>query len=352
MNLKDRLKAYQRASSGKNTPQPDGDTERHHTLQTRLYTEHPASGEPLQLPGHIARDFAHDVAASDLLFFDLETTGLGSFEQVYPFLIGAALQKPAGTELHTWFADTPAGEEEILSQFVQLASGKVLVSFNGKSFDLPLVIRRCEKYGIVHHLTHAVHIDLFHTIRRIFPEKPARLTDAENRLLQFSRSDDISGAAVAQAYFEYLRFGKHELRAAMLRHNESDVLSLVSLLARVSAAFAAARTGGTSWAYKIHRDKSASTGQRKQLLEEKAWSELDGRDLYTLGVIYRREKKLRRAGRAFLASYRRGYPQGIVDAVRCLRRLRGRSLSARQLARYGLAREDERIQARLVPYGT
>jgi uncharacterized protein YprB with RNaseH-like and TPR domain len=352
MNLKDRIQAYHKTSSG-NIAAPSIDlAENHYSLLRRLYTKHPISGETLQLPEYVARDFAHDVAACDLLFFDLETTGLGSSEQVYPFLIGAALQTPGGTELHTWFADTPAGEEEILSEFVQLASGRVLVSFNGKSFDLPLVIRRCEKYGIMHHLGRAVHIDLFHTIRRIFPEKPARLTDAETRLLQFSRSNDISGAAVAQAYFEYLRFGKQELRASILRHNESDVLSLVSLLARVSAAFVAARGGGKSWAYKIHRDKSASTGQKKQLLEERSWSELDGRDLHALGVIYRREKNLRRAGRAFLAAYRSGYPQAIVDAVRCLRHIRGRTLSATRLARYGLAREDERIQARLVPYGT
>lgn len=351
MNLKDRLKAYQKQGSGNISVSRPGGIAKHHSLQRTRFASHPVSGEPLSLPELVARDFAHDVAASELLFFDLETTGLGSSEQVYPFLIGAARPLSAETELSTWFADTPAGEEEILSQFVEFASGRVLVSFNGKSFDLPLVIRRCEKYGIRNELSRALHIDLFHTIRRIFPEKPARLTDAETRLLQFSRPDDISGAAVAQGYFEYLRFGKTDLRQAILRHNESDVLSLVSLLARVSAAFIAARSGGRSWAYKIHRDRSASAVQQKALLEQKPWHELDGRDLHALGVIYRRETNLHRACRAFLASYRRGYPQAIVDAVRCLRRLRGRASSARRLARYGLAREDERIQTRLVPYG-
>jgi len=352
MHLKDRLKAYQKNTTGNATARPRGGTERHHTLLTKLYKEHPVSREELKLPDPVARDFAHEVAVSELLFFDLETTGLGSSEQVYPFLIGAAQPSNAGTELHTWFADTPAGEEAILAQFVQMASGRVLVSFNGKSFDLPLVIRRCEKYGIRHDLARALHIDLFHTIRRIFPEKPARLTDAETRLLQFSRSDDISGAQIAQAYFEYLRFGKSDLRTAILRHNECDVLSLVSLLGRVSAAFEAARSGSRSWAYKIHRDKSASLKQKKQLLEAKPWHEIDGRDLHILGAIYRREKNLHRASRTFLASYRRGYPLAIVDAVRCLSRLPGRAKSARALARYGLAREDERIQTRLVPYGT
>ncbi len=352
MNLKDRLKAYQKTSTGKLTATPSIVAERHHTLLKTLYTEHPVSRAELKLPDPVRRDFARSVPVPELLFFDLETTGLGSSEQVYPFLIGAARQNDTGTGLYTWFADTPAGEEEILAQFVQMASGRVLVSFNGKSFDLPLVIRRCEKYGIRHNLAQAQHIDLFHTIRRIFPEKPARLTDAESRLLHFTRNDDISGAAVAQAYFEYLRFGKSELRNAILRHNESDVLSLVSLLGKVSGAFDAARSGSKSWAYKIHRDRSASLSQKKRLLEEKPWSELDARDLHALGLIYRREKNLRRASRAFAAAYRRGYPQAIVDAVRCLCKLPGRKKSALALARYGLAREDEPIQTKLIPYGT
>lgn len=352
MQLKDRLRAYRKTEGSKTFDQSRGAAQRNHTLLKTRFQLHPLSGEKLTLPDEVARNFAQDVAASELLFFDLETTGLGSSEQVYPFLIGAALQEQGEIELTTWFADTPAGEAEILSQFARLASGRVLVSFNGKSFDLPLVIRRCAKYAIQHNLASAQHIDLFHTIRRIFPEKPARLTDAEMRLLHFSRNDDISGAAVAQAYFEYLRFGAPEARAAIMKHNESDVLSLVSLLARVAAAFAAARGGGRSWAYKIYRDKSASSAQQKLLLADTPWQDLDARDLYALGMIYRREKARRRAARAFLAAYRRGYPQAIVEAVRCLRRLNGHNASARSLARYGLAREDERVQTRLLRYAT
>jgi hypothetical protein len=350
MKLKDRLKAYQQIQNGRKPERAPSAAEQHYTLLTEIYTEHPVSHEDLKLPDPVRRDFAHTVAVSELLFFDLETTGLGSSEQIYPFLIGAALQSDGGTELKTWFAETPAGEADILAQFVQIASGRVLVSFNGKAFDLPLVMRRCEKYGIRHALKQTLHIDLFHTIRRIFPEKPARLADAETRLLAFSRQDDLSGAAVAQAYFEFLRFGKSELKAAILKHNACDVLSLVSLLGKVSHAFEAARSGNRSWAYKIHRDQSASLMQKKQLLETQPWRELDARDLYALGIIYRREQKLSRACRAFLAAYRLGYPQAIVDAVRILSRLPRRAKSAQSVVRYGLAREDERIQTKLLLY--
>jgi len=345
-SLKSRLGAYNKKPISTQAPSVAPQII-HSTTQVSYFTKHPNSRADLLLPQSLALGFAADVAAAQLLFFDLETTGLGASEQVYPFLIGAARQLGDKCELTTWFADTPAGEEEMLAAFLHHAKGKVLVSFNGKSFDLPLVLRRAEKYGLANSLHESVHIDLFHTIRRIFPEKPARLVDAEARLLQFTRAGDISGAAVAQAYFEYLHFGKSDLRDAILQHNVSDVLSLVSLLARVSAAFHEARQGEHSWAYKIHRDKSANLSQQKLLLEKKSLAELDGRDLQALAIIYRKEKNYRHAARLFLKAYRQGKANAIVDAVRSIKRCAHPAL-ARRLTSYALAREDERVQRQLV----
>ncbi|MBS0619182.1 MAG: ribonuclease H-like domain-containing protein [Spirochaetes bacterium] len=345
-SLKSRLGAYNKKPISTQSPTTKPQLI-HTTTHVARFTKHPISGTELLLPHSVARDFTGDVETAQLLFFDLETTGLGASEQVYPFLIGAARQLDGACELTTWFADTPAGEEEMLAAFITQARDTVLVSFNGKSFDLPLVLRRAEKYGLANSLKDCIHIDLFHTIRRIFPEKPARLVDAEARLLQFTRAGDISGAAVAQAYFEYLHFGKSNLRSAILQHNVSDVLSLVSLLARVSTAFHEARRGEHSWAYKIHRDKSANLAQQKQLLEKKSANALDGRDLQALAIIYRKEKNYRHAARLFLKAYRHGKANAIVDAVRSVKRC-GHATLARRLTEYALAREDERVQRQLV----
>lgn len=339
-----RLRAY-----GRKSPRPKAEAaSRSFSTITRSFTLHPLSGEALQFPVDVVVDFARTLGRTEFLFFDIETTGLGHAEQVYPFLIGYATAESGGAELTTFFAESPAGEEEILCKFIAAAQGKTLVSFNGKSFDLPLIRRRAEKYGLTNKLATLQHIDLYHLIRRIYPEKPARLKDAETRLLGFTRADDIGGAEVAQGYFELLRFGDQGLREKILNHNVWDVLSLMSLLQKVSAAFALAREGKHAWAYKIHRDKSSDRERQKQLLMNSKHP-LDARDLQVLGKIFRSEKSERKATQYFIASYRAGYPMAIVDAVRSVRRL-GKARLATTLARYALTREDERVQKQLVRY--
>lgn len=348
MSLDKRLRAY---NAGKTPPRPQpakNAARAHAAARGEIFECHPVSGESLALPAQIAADFRRDIRRENLLFFDLESTGLGSGEQVYPFLIGFARGSEDGCKFTTLFADTPAEEEFILSTFLAAAEGKTLVSFNGKSFDLPLILRRAEKYAIDHRVNGRDHIDLYHLIRRIYPEKPARLVDAEARLLGFSRSGDLGGAEVAQSYFELLRFGDTSLKEKILDHNKWDVLTLVSLMQKVAAAFDAARAGRSAWAYKIHRDRSADRGQKKELLLNSK-RELDGRDLFALGQILRAEKNYRGAAKHFIASYRAGHAAAVVDAVRSLARL-GKHRLAGLLARYALAREDERVQRHLARY--
>lgn len=350
-SLDDRLKAYKKSSPQGKSPAPAATKAQQTHSQTTIlqHIRHPVSGESLAIPQILAMDFQTDVQAHELLFFDLESTGLGSSEQTYPFLIGYASVTDKGIETTACFATTPAGEDEILSEFIAAAHGRTLVSFNGKSFDLPLILRRAEKYGLKNNLRALRHIDLFHLIRRIYPEKPARLIDAESRLLGFTRSGDISGAEVAQAYFEFVRFDRRETLDAICNHNLVDVVSLVSLAFKVSAAFTAARAGTASWAYKIHRDKSAAKDQKKTLLLKNR-DRLDARDIFVLGQIHRSEKHYRKAARHFIASYRAGYPSAVVDAVRALRRLKSKHHTAKRLAGYALAREDERVQRQLIKY--
>ena len=348
MSLDERLRAYN-AGKPRSKPAPEREAAREHAAaRGEIFECHPISGESLALPEQMTADFRRNIDRDALLFFDLESTGLGSGEQVYPFLIGFARGGGEACTFTTLFADTPADEEFILSTFLSAAEGKTLVSFNGKSFDLPLILRRAEKYDIDHRVTGKDHIDLYHLIRRIYPEKPARLIDAETRLLGFSRTGDLGGAEVAQSYFELLRFGDSALKSKILDHNMWDVLTLVSLMQKVAGAFAAAREGRNAWAYKIHRDHSADRAQKKELLLN-TQRELDGRDLFALGQILRAEKNYRGAANSFIAAYRAGHAAAVIDAVRALTRL-GKTRLAGLLARYALAREDDRVQRHLARY--
>lgn len=340
-SLDARLNAYRSKSKGSKA--------RHNSaieIIQKTYSAHPLTKTPIDLGAYVRLNFRDETIRENLLFFDLESTGLGSSEQVYPFLIGICSQA-TGPTLTQFYATTPADEPEVLAEFIRFAQGKTLVSFNGKSFDLPLIMRRAEKYNLTHDLRHAKHIDLYHLIRRIYPEKPARLIDAETRLLGFARQNDIGGAEVAQAYFESLRFGEKGFKEKILSHNAWDVLTLLALMRRVSDAFTQAREGNADWAYKIHRDKSAEKAEQKQLLTQT--TNRDARDEFALGQIYRTEKRYRRAVRHFCLSYRTGYAPAIVDAVRALRRLKKPALAGK-LAGWAMRREDERVQRRLIAY--
>ncbi|AFM14522.1 ribonuclease H-like domain-containing protein [Turneriella parva] len=319
-------------------------------LHESLHTLHPLSRTSLSLPQQVAVDFATDIDSSELLFFDLESTGLGSGEETYPFLIGAAGVNESETRLRLLFAPSPFEEADILKTFITLARQKTLVTFNGKSFDWPLVARRAQRYGILTQGAGERHIDLYHLIRRIYPEKPARLMDAEARLLGFTREGDVRGAEVAQAYFEYLHLGQSDLKEKIIHHNSIDVLSLVSLMKMVSDVFVAAREGVTGWAYKVHRHKSATPDDARVLLLARGLENLDARDLDLLSETYRKEKHYHAAARLALKSYRKGHAAAVVKAVKNLRRLNGKHASVRRIVRHALAREDERVQRQLLPY--
>jgi uncharacterized protein YprB with RNaseH-like and TPR domain len=346
-SLTSRLKAYRPAGKSK---EKNYITPRTTSTFTEVFLNHPLTGSLLDFPESIALDFAENCSAKELLFFDLESTGLGSAEETYPFLIGAGTSLNNGIELSLFFAESPADEADILRTFVDLAQEKTLVTFNGKSFDWPLVARRAKRYGITIGSAGKRHVDLYHLIRRIYPEKPSRLMDAESRLLGFTREGDVRGAEVAQSYYEYLHLGRTEVKDRILHHNKIDVLSLVSLLQMVSTAFVTGRAGVTGWAYKLHRHKSASTPQAREILLQHGVASLDARDLDQLGETYRKEKKYHTAARFALMSYRKGFPAAVLRAVRNLRRLSGKKESAARIARYALAREDERIQRQLLPY--
>jgi len=342
VNLEARLKAYNKPiERAAHTFEPTDDL-----IHTSHFDAHPLSQKPLALAARLRTNFRETAEPAEFLFFDLESTGLGSGEHVFPFLIGCA---SASQQLTLWqfYAPTPASEVDVLTNFIKASRDKILVSFNGSSFDLPLIIRRAEKYNLKHNLRSLKHIDLYHQIRRIYPEKPARLIDAENRLLGFERSQDISGAEVAQGYFESLRFDNKNLKEKILQHNAWDILSLAALLQMVASAYDAAVEGKKSWAYKVHRDKSANRDEQKRLILEA--DKVDGRDLFALGQIFRSEKNHRKAALYFCKSYRAGLKHAIIHAVRQVAKLKKKQLTSR-LAHFAVTREEEKIQTQLLRY--
>jgi uncharacterized protein YprB with RNaseH-like and TPR domain len=173
-----------------------------------------------------------ELRVEDLIFLDLETTGLGSSPL---FLIGAMVWDAGGLLARQYFARDYSEERAAVGCFMRLAEGrKLLVSFNGKSFDLPFLRMRAAANGLVCGFDPA-HLDLLHAARRVWRHRvpDCRLQTLERLVCGRTRADDIPGHLIPDAYHEYVRTGNAARMVNVLEHNFLDLLTLVDLLVRL-----------------------------------------------------------------------------------------------------------------------
>lgn len=184
------------------------------------------------------------------LFLDLETTGLAGGTGTYAFLIGLAQLAPGGLCLRQYFLRDLAAERELLSALApQLEAAQLLVSYNGKLFDAPLLETRFRLARVLWPLGARPHLDLLYPARRLWELRcgSARLLDLESSVLGHTRADDVPGELIPTLYFEYLRSGDERPLESVFRHNADDLLTLAALTSRLlqlAAAPAAAHADG------------------------------------------------------------------------------------------------------------
>jgi uncharacterized protein YprB with RNaseH-like and TPR domain len=185
------------------------------------------------LGAHLGRLIGgHRATLEDLLFLDLETTGLQSTPL---FLIGAMTWEDGDLVVRQFFARHYGEEAAVISAFLQRAtSRRVLVSFNGKSYDWPYVRMRAAATGVRFELDPA-HLDLLHESRRIWrgAVPDCRLQTLEQYVLGHQpREDDIPGRDIPDAYHRFVRTGDATEMLSVLEHNLLDLVSLAELLVR------------------------------------------------------------------------------------------------------------------------
>lgn len=169
---------------------------------------------------------------ADVMFMDLETTGLGSSPL---FLIGTMLWRNGTLVVRQLFARDYSEERAAVAMFLADAADKrLLVSFNGKSFDVPYVRVRAAAVGLPFDLD-PPHLDLLHTGRRIWKGQFAdcKLQTLERYVCGRSRRGDIPGWQIPQAYHDYVRTGNAWQMVACLEHNMLDLVTLADLMTRV-----------------------------------------------------------------------------------------------------------------------
>lgn len=242
--------------------------------------------------------FAEPRPVEELLFIDTETTGLAGGTGTLAFLVGLLRAEGENLRLRQYLLTGFGGERVMLEHMGQwLRGNETLVTFNGKSFDAPLLATRHRLCGLADPLGALAHWDLVHPTRRAFASRwpDCRLATAEQRLLQFQRENDLSSAEVPQVWFEYVRFGQAARLPAVLRHNYWDLLSLAVLLPALSRVFNAPEFDGADTLGVARHALHGGDAEAAVRHLERQRRELDERALLELARLYRRRGERDRA---------------------------------------------------------
>ena len=170
-----------------------------------------------------------------MLFVDTETTGLHGGAGTLPFLVGLAWFEGTSLKVCQLFLGQPGEERPLLSMLAErLEASSLLVTFNGKCFDWPLLKTRF----VLNRLAVPAprpHLDLLHCARRVFKRRlgATRLADLEAEVLGFERQGDLDGAEIPAVYFDWLRRGARGRLEVVLEHNVRDVVSMAAVLAEL-----------------------------------------------------------------------------------------------------------------------
>jgi uncharacterized protein len=225
----------------------------------------------------------HASLSERLLFLDLETTGLAGGAGTYAFLVGCGwFESPAssasgyhvGCFRTRQFLLTDFGAERALLEAVgELATNLAcIVTYNGKTFDLPLLETRFSLQRMAMPFAEVAHVDMLHPARRMWREEDVecRLTYLEQALCGHEREGDVPGFEIPSRYFHYVRSGDPGPLQPVFEHNRLDIVSLAMVTARAA-----------------------------QLLKEGPSAAATAREAFGLGRLYERAGLLDEALRSF-----------------------------------------------------
>src|ERR1700722_11564301 len=181
------------------------------------------------------------------LVLDTETTGLMGGTGTYPFLVGVAWWDAGGLEVEQFFMREHSEEHALLVTLAErMAERRVLVTFNGKSFDWPLLETRFRMTRKIAPPIPRAHLDFLHPARNLWRIRlgSVRLAELEKHVLGWNRGADLISAMIPQYYFDYLRGGSPEPLVQIFLHNQMDLRGLAGLASRILATLAEPDTQG------------------------------------------------------------------------------------------------------------
>jgi uncharacterized protein YprB with RNaseH-like and TPR domain len=201
-------------------------------------------GALIELPHNLldvlSENTIHGVPPERWAFLDTETTGLAGGSGTYAFLIGVGRITRQGFAVRQFFMREYAEERSQLAALeAHLKEFDVLITYNGKSYDQPLLETRYRMHRSRPPFTRLRHLDLLHGARRLWKLRleSCKLIQLEQQILGVCRDGDLPGHLIPYVYFEYLREQEATKLVPVFHHNAIDILTLACLTAIVPAAF-------------------------------------------------------------------------------------------------------------------
>jgi len=222
----------------------------------------------------LAPDAPEDVAdAQQWLFLDTETTGLAGGTGTYPFLVGLAWWEGGGLEVEQLFMRENSEERSLLVALAErMAERPVLVTFNGKSFDWPLLETRYRMARTIPPPAPRAHLDFLHPARNLWRLRlgSVRLSELERHVLGWDRGADVVSEMIPRIYLDFVRGGHADPLVPVFQHNQMDLRGLAGLSGRILS-----------------------------LLGEEEASSQDGLELYGVSRICERRGEIKRARKLY-----------------------------------------------------
>ncbi len=183
------------------------------------------------------------------VFLDTETTGLAGGAGTYVILVGLGYFSANGFEIEQFFLRNYQEELALLHCLRErLKDKQTIISYNGKSYDIPLLKTRLTLAKVATDFLPELHLDLLYTVRRFWKKllETCSLASAEQNILNIHRQNDLPGSQVPQLYFDYLRTGDAAQLKSIFDHNFQDVLSLAHLTLKSYELFEKAESNSLS----------------------------------------------------------------------------------------------------------
>lgn len=205
-------------------------------------------------------------------FLDTETSGLAGGTGTWVFVVGIAGIQGADLWMRQYLLLELDAEAAMMTQVqCELAAANLLISYNGKTFDLPLLETRLRLNRLTGLPDQRPHLDLLYPVRRAFATRwpDCRLASCEQRLLGFERDDDLPGAEAPAAWLDWLRAGNPARLGPVLRHNRLDLLSLAALLPALAEVQGQPQTYGADLlSLARHLERSGQALEAERLLDD------------------------------------------------------------------------------------